>query len=140
MALFFAEARMRAFRELVVWQKAHALTVNIYRVTKAFPRDERYGLVSQMRRAAASIGSNIAEGCGRGTPRDFARFVQVAIGSASELENQLLLASDLGFLSGTTYAELDTSVTDIKRMLTGLLRRLRADGRRLAADGSAARA
>ena len=125
---------MRAFRELVVWQKAHHLTINVYRITKSFPRDELYGLTSQMRRSAASVGANIAEGCGRGTPRDFARFVQVALGSASELENQLLLARDLGLISTSTHADLDKSVTDVKRMLTGLLRRLTADGRRLTAN------
>ena len=124
---------MRAFRELVVWQKAHQLTLSLYRITRSFPRDELYGLTSQMRRSAASIGANIAEGCGKGTARDFARFVQVALGSASELENHLLLASDLGLLEQTRYAEQEKSVTDIKRMLTGLQRRLTADGRRLTA-------
>src|SRR5437667_10999833 len=70
---------MRAFRDLIVWQKTHQLTLDLYRVTKSFPRDEQYGLTSQIRRAAASVGANIAEGCGRGTARDFARFVQMAL-------------------------------------------------------------
>lgn len=120
---------MRPFRKLLVWQKAHRLTVELYRVTKAFPRDEQYGLTSQIRRCANSIGANIAEGCGRGTPRDFARFIQIALGSASELENHLVLASDLGFVNGEVYAHLETAVVDVKRMLTGLVRRLIADGR-----------
>lgn len=119
---------------MIVWQKAHQLTVELYRLTKDFPRDEQYGLTSQIRRSAASMGANIAEGCGRGTARDFARFVQIALGSASELEYELLLASDLGLLSGTTYAALESSLVSVKRMLTGLVRRLMADGRRLTAQ------
>src|SRR5882762_7278805 len=90
---------MRPFRELVVWRKAHRLTLELYKITRTFPREEQYGLTSQMRRAAASICANIAEGCGRGTARDFARFIQMALGSASELEYHLVLAADLGFIS-----------------------------------------
>jgi len=90
---------MRPFLELVVWQKAHWLTLELYKITRTFPREEQYGLTSQMRRAAASICANIAEGCGRGTARDFARFIQMALGSASELEYHLVLAADLGFIS-----------------------------------------
>lgn len=120
---------MRPFRKLVVWQKAHRLTVELYRVTKTFPREEQYGLTSRVRRCATSIGANIAEGCGRGTARDFARFIQIALGSASELENHLVLAADLGFVNGEVYAQLETTVVDVKRMLTGLARRLIADGR-----------
>jgi four helix bundle protein len=122
---------MRPFRELIVWQKAHRLTVELYKVTSAFPREEQYGLTSQIRRGASSIGANIAEGCGRGSARDFARFVQIALGSAGELEYHLFLAADLGFLQGEVYAQLERAVIDIKRMLTGLSRRLiqTADGR-----------
>jgi four helix bundle protein len=119
---------MRPFRKLVVWQKAHQLTVEVYQVTRTFPREEQYGLTSQIRRGAASIGANIAEGCGRGTARDFARFIQIALGSASELEYHLVLAADLGFIPREVYAVLDVAVTDIKRMLTGLLRRLLGSG------------
>jgi len=121
---------MRAFRDLIVWQKAHQLTLDLYRVTKSFPRDEQYGLTSQIRRAASSVGANIAEGCGRGTARDFARFVQMALGSASELEYELFLASDLGLFPGTTYAQFESAIISVNRMLTGLGRRLTADGRR----------
>jgi four helix bundle protein len=73
---------MRDFHGLVVWQKAHALTLNVYRVTKRFPDDERFGLTSQLRRSAASVPANLAEGCGRGGEQEFARFVQIATGSA----------------------------------------------------------
>lgn len=114
-----------------MWNKAHRLTVELYRVTGAFPREEQYGLTSQIRRGAASIGANIAEGCGRDTARDFARFIQIALGSASELEYHLVLAADLEFVNGEVYARLNVAVTDIKRMLSGLARRLRGptDGR-----------
>jgi four helix bundle protein len=118
---------VRAFRELLVWQKAHALTLALYKVTRDFPRDERYGLIAQVRRAAASVPANLAEGCGRRTTADFGRFVQMAIGSASELEYHLVLAADLGFLPPDQYAELDGRATEVKRMLTGLAKKLTAD-------------
>ena len=122
---------MRPFRELVVWQKAHRLTLELYKTTRTFPREEQYGLTSQVRRAAASVSANIAEGCGRGTARDFARFIQIALGSASELEYHLVLAVDLGFIPSDVHSCLEASVIDVKRMLTGLVRRLVADNRRV---------
>jgi four helix bundle protein len=121
---------MRPFRELVVWHKAHLLTLELYKVTRTFPREEQYGLTSQMRRAAASICANIAEGCGRGTARDFARFIQMALGSASELEYHLVLAADLGFISADAHSQIQTSVVAVKRMLSGLVRRLVVDSKR----------
>jgi four helix bundle protein len=89
---------MRDFRELKVWRKAHELTLDVYRVTRAFPKEETYGLTSQIRRAAASVGANIAEGSGKNSRSDFARYLQIAIGSASELEYHLLLAKDLCYV------------------------------------------
>jgi len=118
---------MKDFRTLHVWQKAHRATLSIYRATKAFPRREQYGLTSQIRRAAFSIPSNIAEGCGRGSDADFARFLQIALGSASELEYQILLARDLELLDEPRYERLSDQVVEIKRMTTGLLKRLHAD-------------
>jgi four helix bundle protein len=85
---------MRDFRELKVWHKAHQLTLAVYSATKTFPRDELYGLTSQIRRAAVSIGANIAEGAGKNSPAEFGRFLQIALGSASELEYHLLLSGD----------------------------------------------
>ena len=126
---------MRPFRKLVVWQKAHRLTLDLYQVSRTFPHEEQYGLTSQIRRCAASICANLAEGCGRGTARDFARFVQIALGSASELEYHLLLAADLGYIDTDVHPRLETEVIDVKRMLTGLARRLVSDGRRQTADG-----
>ena|SRR5215467_5979134 len=91
---------MQNFRNLRVWGKAHDLTLRIYEVTRSFPREETYGLTSQIRRSAASIASNIAEGCGRTGKAELRRFLEIAMGSASEVEYQLLLAEDLGYLSG----------------------------------------
>ena len=90
---------MQSFRNLKVWEKAHALTLDIYRASESFPRSEIYGLTSQLRRSSASIGANIAEGCGRRGDLELGRFVQIAMGSASEVEYHLLLARDLAFLS-----------------------------------------
>jgi four helix bundle protein len=89
---------MRSFHDLLVWQEAHQVTLAVYKATAEFPRDELYGLTSQIRRAVSSISANIAEGCGRATDADFARFCQIAMGSSSELEYHLLLCLDLGFI------------------------------------------
>ena len=115
------------FRRLKVWRKAHELTLEVYRRTKSFPSEERYALVGQLRRSASSIGSNLAEGCARDTDAGFRRFVVIALGSASELEYQLLLAHDLGYLSPTTHELLTAAVIEIKRMLTAFSKKLTAD-------------
>jgi four helix bundle protein len=120
------------FRSLKVWEKAHRLTLAVYDVTRSFPSGERYGLMSQARRSAASICANIAEGCGTGGPSDFARFLQIALGSASELEYELLLAADLGLVDRATHERLQVSVIEVKRMLSGFIRTLRR--RNLASD------
>ena len=118
---------MKNFRNLQVWRKAHELTLKVYGSTRAFPREELYGLTSQLRRSAVSIPSNIAEGCGRRTDPDFARFLDISMGSASELEYLVLLAHQLSLLDETTFRGLDTATTEVKRMLASLLSRLRAD-------------
>ena len=89
---------MQDFRNLLVWQKAHALTLELYKTTVSFPPNERFGLTSQIRRCSASIPANLAEGCGRHGDGEFHRFVHIAMGSASELEYHLLLTHDLGYL------------------------------------------
>jgi len=94
---------LRDFRKQKVWEKSHLLTLEIYRATENFPREELYGLTGQIRRASASIPANIAEGCGKDGDADFARFLQIARGSASELEYHLLLVKDLGFLEQNNY-------------------------------------
>ena len=118
---------MKDFRQLKVWEKSHQLALAVYKVTAKFPKEELYGLTSQIRRASMSIPTNIAEGCGRNTDAEFARFLQIAMGSASETEYQLLLSHDLGFLTKAQYDPLNTDVTEIKRMLASLLKTLRAD-------------
>ncbi|HMG18950.1 MAG TPA: four helix bundle protein [Gemmatimonadales bacterium] len=112
----------------MVWQKAHQLTLELYVVTKSFPEDERFGLTAQIRRCASSVGANIAEGSARKSAKDFGRFLRIAFGSASELENHLLLAADLEYISKGRHAECEAAVMQVKRMLTGLSRRLMADG------------
>lgn len=117
---------MKDFRKLQVWEKGHQLALAVYQATQAFPQAELYGLTSQIRRASVSIPSNIAEGCGRGSDAEFARFLQIAMGSASELEYQLLLTQDLGFLNGSDCEQLTQDVVEVKRMLASLIKRLRA--------------
>jgi four helix bundle protein len=116
---------MADFRKLAVWEKAHQLTLHVYRVSAGFPPHEQYGLTSQLRRAATSIPSNIAEGSGRGSDGDFGRFLQMALASANEVEYQLLLARDLAYLDSDTHQSIEPEVVEIKRMLQGLIAKLR---------------
>ena len=114
-------------KELKVWGKAHNLTLAVYRATLSFPHHELYSLTRQMRRSSASVPSNIAEGCGRDGETELARFMQIAMGSASELEYQLLLAHDLKLLETSLYERLTSDVAEVKRMLTSLIKKLKAD-------------
>ncbi len=116
---------MRNYEDLEVWQRAHALTITVYRISESFPRSEMFGLTSQIRRAGNSIGANLAEGCGRWGDTELARYVQIAMGSAAELQNHLRLAKDLGFLRPTDYASVLDDVTSIRQMLTALRQKLR---------------
>ncbi|HEX4412501.1 MAG TPA: four helix bundle protein [Lacipirellulaceae bacterium] len=116
---------MRDFRNLKVWQKAHDLTLAVYQGTKGFPVEEKFGLTSQLRRSCASIPANLAEGCARAGDADFARFVGIAAGSASETDYHLLLARDLHYLEDSTYQTLFQYVCEVKRMLNTFERTLR---------------
>ena len=118
---------MKDFKSLTAWSRAHKLTLKVYGVTKGFPRDEAFGLTSQLRRACASIPANIAEGCGRSGDTELARFPTIAAGSASEVEYHLLLAHDLNYLSNTDYGQLNGEVNELKRMLTAFIRKLKAN-------------
>ena len=118
---------MKDFRQLKVWQKAHQLTLAIYQLTASFPREEIYGLTAQMRRAAASIPANLAEGCGRNSDAELARFSSIAAGSASELEYHLLLARDLNLIKLNDYPLLAEQIVEIKRMLTVFVQKLTAE-------------
>ena len=117
---------MQNFRSLKVWHKAHAVALSIYSATEPFPAAERFGLTSQMRRAAASIPANIAEGCGRASYADFARFLHIALGSASELEYFLILARDLRFIKQADHDETLRKIQEVKRMLSALIGRVRS--------------
>jgi four helix bundle protein len=112
---------MRNYRDLQTWNKAHKLTLDLYKFSRQLPKEEMYGLTSQLRRAASSIGANLAEGCGRQTNSEFARFVRISMGSASELDYHLLLARDLGFLEADIYQHTSRSLTEVRKMLATLL-------------------
>jgi four helix bundle protein len=118
---------MRSFRTLQVWDKAHQLTLGIYQSTATFPREETYGLCAQMRRSCSSIPNNIAEGCGREGRAELARFLQIAMGSASELEYQLLLARDLNLLGSEEFSRHSTDLDQIQRVLSAYLRKIRGE-------------
>ncbi|MGB8887160.1 MAG: four helix bundle protein [Candidatus Korobacteraceae bacterium] len=115
---------MKDFRQLKVWEKAHALTLGIYRVTSQFPREELFGITSQMRRCSASVAANIAEGCGRTGNGDFHRFLNIAAGSAVELEYFLLLAHDLRLMKTEAYEPLQKDIVELQRMLASLVRKV----------------
>jgi four helix bundle protein len=117
---------MRDFHDLVVWQRSHELTLQVYRATEKFPKVEAFGLTSQIRRASASIPTNLAEGCGRWGDGDMGRFVQIAMGSASEVAYLMLLASDLGYVSSADYEVLSSQLNEIRRMLTVFYKRIRS--------------
>ena len=117
---------MRDFRKQQVWAKSHRLTLKVYKITATFPREELYSLTSQIRRACASIPTNIAEGCGRETDLDFARFLQIAMGSATEIEYLFMLSNSLDFIENNQYNELNDEIIEIKKMLTSFIRTLRS--------------
>jgi len=112
---------VRNYRDLQVWSKAYALTLELYKLSRTFPKDELYGLTAQLRRSATSIGANLAEGCGRRTNSEMARFVKIALGSASELDHHLLLCRDLEFLKVEDYQRCARALTSLRKMLTAFL-------------------
>lgn len=116
---------MRNFRDLLVWEKAHKLTLCVYRETQGFPKQEQFGLTSQIRRAAASIPANLAEGCGRRSDGEMGRFVQIAMGSGAELSYHLLLCRDLGLLQTEQFKQLSSEADEVMRMLSALSSRLK---------------
>ena len=108
---------MRDFHKLVIWEKSHQLTLDIYKLTQKFPKEELFGLTSQIRRAISSVPTNIAEGCGRETTKDFAHFLQISIGSACEIEYQLLLAHDLNYITDEDYNRLNDEIVSVRKMI-----------------------
>ncbi len=120
---------MKDFRELKVWEKAHEMTLRSYRLTENFPKHELFGLVSQIRRCSSSVPANIAEGCGRLGNTELHRFLQIACGSASELEYHFLLARDLGYIPAVDHAATQKQLLEMKRMLVALTRKVGSDRR-----------
>ena len=112
---------MKDFRELQVWHKAHELALSIYKVSAKFPKEEVYGLTSQIRRAAVSVPTNIAEGCGRGSKKELKQFLMISMGSASEVEYQILLSQELGYIDSKAYDNLNSGIQEIKKMLSGYI-------------------
>jgi four helix bundle protein len=127
---------VKDFRKQKVWEKSHQLTLAIYKASEEFPREELYGLTSQIRRASSSIPANIAEGCGKNGEAELARFFQIARGSASELEYHLLLARDLDFLPVSEYERLTKELGEIQRMLASFIKKLKTHSSKLKAQGS----
>ena len=117
---------MKDYRELEVWQLGHALTLAVYRTTKFFPKDELFGLTSQMRRAASSIPANIAEGCGRDGDAELKRYLNISLGSACELDYFILLCGELGYLTPETTKPLATDCLRLRRQLGAFIRKLKA--------------
>jgi four helix bundle protein len=118
---------MRNYEDLQVLQKAHSLTLAIYKVTHGFPNEEKFGLTSQIRRSCASIGANLAEGCGRRSDGEMGRFVQIAMGSGAELSYHLLLARDLGLVSKASFEPLRSDLSEVMRMLSSLSQKLKPE-------------
>jgi four helix bundle protein len=114
---------INSHKDLIVWQKSIKLCKTIYEITKSFPKEEVYGLTSQMRRSAVSIPSNIAEGRSRGTRKDFAQFLRIALGSASELETQIEIARELSYLNEQNVREINSLLDEVSKMIMGLLKR-----------------
>ena len=108
---------MRDFHKLIIWQRSHQLALKIYSISKLFPKDELFGLTSQIRRAVSSIPTNIAEGCGRASNKDFAHFLQIAIGSAAEVEYEFLLAHDLNYINENDYQTLTEETVAVRKMI-----------------------
>jgi four helix bundle protein len=117
---------MKDFRKLKVWEKAHRLTLKIYKVTEQFPREELYGLTSQIRRACVSIPMNISEGCVRSSDADFCRFFYIVLGSTSELEYLILLSMDLKIIKNELHIELNNEINEVKKMLISMIQKLKA--------------
>ncbi len=117
---------MQNFKELIVWQKAHKNVLLIYNQTKTFPKEELYGITSQLRRAAVSIPTNIAEGSGKSTKKDFANYLQTSLGSSQEVEYLILLCLDLNFISTKVYNELSNLNDEVKAMLISLIKKVRS--------------
>ena len=115
---------LKTFKDLLVWQKSYQLCLSIYKITKAFPQEEKFGLTSQMRRSSVSIPSNVAEGYGRKTTQEYIYSCYVAYGSLCELETQLLLSADLGYMTRLNFGNIEENLREVERMLKALIKSL----------------
>lgn len=115
---------MRDYKKFLVWEKSHQLTLDVYKTVSIFPKDEIFGLTSQIKRSSTSIPTNIAEGCGRNSDKDFCRFLYIAFGSANELEYQIFLSIELSFLENENGQILLKQIEEVKKMLNGLITKL----------------
>lgn len=118
---------MKDFRTLKVWEKSHSVVLSIYKATQTFPKNELYGITSQIQRAAVSVPTNIAEGCGKDSDAELGRFFKIAMGSSSELEYLLLLAHDLSYLTDNQYNQLQTNLVEVRKMLNSFIQKLKAN-------------
>jgi four helix bundle protein len=116
---------MQNYKDLKVWEKAHAFTLQVYEITKLFPKEEIYSLTNQLRRASSSIPANIAEGCGKNSQLELAHFLNIALGSSNEAEYFLLLSKDLNYLSTEKHVELAENINEVKAMLISLINKVR---------------
>jgi four helix bundle protein len=126
---------MKDFRSLKVWEKAHSLTLAIYKSTEQFPKQELYSLTNQVQRAAVSIPANIAEGCGKDSDAELKRYFSIAMGSSSELEYLLLLARDLGYLQPDMYQSMQSDLVETRKMLNAFIQKLKGNPYKLTANG-----
>ena len=115
---------MKTFKDLIVWQKSMELVRLVYKLTKSFPADERFSLTSQIQRCVVSIPSNIAEGRLRSTNKNFVQFLYISLGSCAELETQIIIAKEIGYIKNTDFEKIQIDVSEIMKMLTGLIKKL----------------
>lgn len=118
--------KIQHFKDLIAWQEANKLAVLIYKETKSFPKEEVFGLINQLRRAAVSISSNIAEGFSRGTYKEKGQFFSIARGSLSEVESQLHLSKEIGYLSNSSHSKLENQLIIVSKLLTGIIQKTRS--------------
>ncbi|HEX8563891.1 MAG TPA: four helix bundle protein [Flavobacterium sp.] len=121
---------MKDYKKFVVWQKSHQLTLDVYRCTAEYPKEEMFGPVSQMRRSSSSVPTNIAEGCGRNSEKDFCRFLIISFGSANELEYQVMLSTDLRFVQTKDSKALPSQIVEVKKMLSSLIKKIELSAKR----------
>lgn len=116
---------IKSYQNLIVWQKSFALSILVYKLTKNFPKDELYALTSQIRRASVSIPSNIAEGYSRRRKLEYIQFLQIAFGSAAELETQILITKELGYLTNSDFIKVNDLLVEVLKMLNSLITKLK---------------